>query len=232
MDGFGIFLTDYKTSKTIQLPVNPAELKLKYEGDNNSQSVVNLGEINRLGNLKLVGITIESSFPCDATTYLADDNLDNLQDPQFYINFIKKIQKAKGHMQFVVANTKISMPMTVESFEYGFTDGYDEEYVYTLELKQYREFAATKVSKSKKKKKKKSKKGKKRISPPKKFGVGSSVVVNGRLYMDSNGNGPGAYEKNAKRKVINIATGHKYPICVGVNGAARGWVKKSDVRKA
>ena len=227
MDGFGIFLTDYKTSKTIQLPVNPAELKLKYEGDNSSQSVVNLGEINRLGNLKLVGTTIESTLPCDVTTYVADDNL---QEPQFYINFIKKIQKAKGHMQLVVANTKISMPMTIENFEYGFENGYDEEYVYTLELKQYREFAATKVSKSKKKKK--SKKGKKRISPPKKFGVGSSVVVNGRLFMDSNGNGPGAYEKNAKRKVINIATGHKYPICVGVNGAARGWVKKSDVRKA
>ena len=228
MDGFGIFLTDYKTSKTIQLPVNPAELKLKYEGDNSSQSVVNLGEINRLGNLKLVGTTIESTLPCDTTTYLADDNL---QDPQFYINFIKKIQKTKGHMQFVVSNTKISMPMTVESFEYGFADGYDEEYVYTLDLKQYREFSAVKVSKSKKKKKK-SKKGKKRISPPKKFGVGSNVVVNGRLYMDSNGNGPGAYEKNAKRQVINIATGHKYPICVGINGAARGWVKKSDVKKA
>lgn len=227
MDGFGIFLTDYKTSKTIQLPVNPAALKLKLEGDNKSQSVVNLGEINRLGNLKLVGTTIESTLPCDVATYVADDNL---QDPQFYIDFIKKIQKAKGHMQFVVANTKISMPMTVENFEYGFADGYDEEYVYTLDLKQYREFAATKISKSKKKKK--SKKGKKRISPPKKFGVGSSVVVNGRLYMDSNGNGAGVYEKNAKRKVINIAMGHKYPICVGINGVARGWVKKSDVKKA
>lgn len=228
MDGFGIFLTDYKTSKTIQLPVNPAALKFKLEGDNKSQTVVNLGEINRLGNLKLAETSIESTLPCDTTTYLADDNLQN---PQFYIDFIKKIQKAKGHMQFVVANTKISMPMTIESFEYGFADGYDEEYVYTLDLKQYREFAATKVSKSKKKKKK-SKKGKKRISPPKKFGVGSSVVVNGRLYMDSNGNGPGAYEKNAKRQVINIATGRKYPICVGINGVARGWVKKSDVKKA
>lgn len=122
--------------------------------------------------------------------------------------------------------------MTVESFEYGFEDGYDEEYKYTLELKQYREFKAIKVSTSKNKKKKKSKKGKKRISPPKKFGVGSSVVVNGRLYMDSNGNGPGGYEKNAKRTMINIATGHKFPICVGINGSARGWVRKSDVKKA
>ncbi|MCO6528707.1 MAG: hypothetical protein J6565_07965 [Lactobacillus sp.] len=229
MDGFGVFLTNYKNNKTIQLPVNPAELKLKYEGDDQSQTVVNLGEINRLGNLKLVDITIESTLPLNETTYIA---VDELQEPEYYIDFIKKIQKAKGHMQVVVANTKISLPMTVESFEYGFEDGYDEEYKYTLELKQYREFKAIKVSTSKNKKKKKSKKGKKRISPPKKFGVGSSVVVNGRLYMDSNGNGPGGYEKNAKRTMINIATGHKFPICVGINGSARGWVRKSDVKKA
>jgi hypothetical protein len=229
MDGFGVFLTDYKNNKTIQLPVNPAELKLKYEGDDKSQTVVNLGEINQLGNLKLVEIAIESTLPVDSRTYLA---VDDLKEPDFYIDFIKKIQKAKGHLQLVVAKTKISLPMTISSFEYGFEEGYDEEYKYTLELKQYRNFAAKKIGLTKKGKKKKSKKGKSRISPPKKFGVGSNVVVNGRLYMDSNGNGPGAYEKNAQRKVINIATGHKYPICVGINGSARGWVRKSDVKKA
>lgn len=227
MDGFGVFLTSYKTSRTIQLPVNPAELKLNYENDDQSQTIVNLGEVNRLGNLKLVGITIDSVFPKYKTTYLADDQPE---EPDYYIDWIKKIQKAKGLIRLVVATTKISMCMTIVSFNYGFEDGFDEEYKYTLELKQYREFEATKISKSKKKKK--SKKGKKRIAPPKKFGVHSTVIVNGRLHLDSNGNGPGAYEKNAKRQVINIATGHKYPICVGINGIARGWVKKSDVKKA
>ena len=227
MDGFGVFLTSYKTSKTIQLPVNPAELKLNYENDDQSQTVVNLGEINRLGNIKLVGITIESVFPQYKTTYLADDQPE---EPDYYIDWIKKIQKAKGLIRLVVATTKISMCMTIASFNYGFEDGFDEEYKYTLELKQYREFEATKISKSKKKKK--AKKGKKRVAPPKKFGVHSKVIVNGRLHLDSNGNGPGAYEKNAKRQVINIASGHKYPICVGINGIARGWVKKSDVKKA
>ena len=227
MDGFGVFLTSYKTSRTIQLPVNPAELKLNYENDDQSQTIVNLGEVNRLGNLKLVGITIDSVFPKYKTTYLADDQPE---EPDYYIDWIKKIQKAKGLIRLVVATTKISMCMTIASFNYGFEDGFDEEYKYTLELKQYREFEATKISKSKKKKK--AKKGKKRIAPPKKFGVHSTVIVNGRLHLDSNGNGPGAYEKNAKRQVINIATGHKYPICVGINGIARGWVKKSDVKKA
>ena len=227
MDGFGVFLTSYKTSKTIQLPVNPAELKLNYENDDQSQTVVNLGEVNRLGNLKLVGITIDSVFPKYKTTYLADDPPEK---PDYYIDWIKKIQKAKGLVRLVVANTKISMCMTIASFNYGFEDGFDEEYKYTLELKQYRSFKAEKVKK--KKKKHKSKKGKKRVAPPKKFGVHSTVIVNGRLHLDSNGNGPGAYEKNAKRQVINIAAGHKYPICVGINGVARGWVKKSDVKKA
>ena len=226
MDGFGVFLTSYKTSKTIQLPVNPAELKLNYENDDQSETVVNLGEINRLGNLKLVGVTIESVCPKYQTTYRADDQPE---EPDYYIDWIKKIQKAKGLVRLVVANTKISMCMTIASFNYGFEDGFDEEYKYNLELKQYRSFKAEKV---KKKKKHKSKKGKKRVAPPKKFGVHSTVIVNGRLHLDSNGNGPGAYEKNAKRQVINIATGHKYPICVGINGIARGWVKKSDVKKA
>ena len=226
MDGFGVFLTSYKTSKTIQLPVNPAELKLNYENDDQSQTIVNLGEINRLGNLKLVGVTIDSVFPKYKTTYLADDQPE---EPDYYIDWIKKIQKAKGLIRLVVATTKISMCMTIASFNYGFEDGFDEEYKYTLELKQYRSFKAEKV---KKKKKHKSKKGKKRVAPPKKFGIHSKVIVNGRLHLDSNGNGAGVYEKNAKRQVINIATGHKYPICVGINGIARGWVKKSDVKKA
>lgn len=229
MDGFGVFLTNYKNNKTIQLPVNPAELEFKYESDDQSQTVVNLGEVNRLGNLKLVGVTIESTFPKDRTTYLA---VDKLKKPETYINWIKKIQTAKGHVRLVVATTKFSMAMTIASFNPRFENGYDGEYLYTLELKQYRKYKAEKVKKKKKKKKHKSSHGKSRIAPPKKFGVHSSVIVNGRLHMDSNGNGPGAYEKNAKRTVINIATGHKYPICVGVNGVARGWVKKSDVKKA
>ena len=229
MDGFGVFLTDYKTNETIQLPVNPAELEFNYESDDQSQTVVNLGEINRLGNLKLVDVTIKSTFPKDKTTYLA---VDKLEKPDTYIDWIKDIQVAKGHVRLVVATTKFSMPMTIASFNPRFENGYDEEYAYDLELKQYREYKAEKVKKKKKKKKHKSAHGKKRISPPKKFGVHSAVIVNGRLHMDSNGNGPGAFEKNAKRTVINIATGHKYPICVGIGGAARGWVKKSDVRKA
>lgn len=227
MDGFGVFLTSYKNNKTIQLPVNPEELQLKYETDDHSETIVNLGEVNRVGDLKLTGVTIASTFPLNTTTYLA---VLDLKKPDYYINWLRKIQKAKGLVRLVVNNTKISLAMTIASFTYGFENSYDQEYTYTLELKQYRSFKAEKVKK--KKKKHKSKKGKKRVAPPKKFGIHSNVIVTGRLHLDSYGSGPGMYEKKAKREIVNIAPGRKYPICVGINGIARGWVKKSDVVKA
>ena len=72
---------------------------------------------------------------------------------------------------------------------------------------------------------------KKRAAPPKKIGIGSTVKVNGRLHLDSYGRGPGMYEKNATRQVIYIVPGRKYPVCVGIGGIARGWVKRSEVKR-
>lgn len=33
VNGFGVYITDYSTNKTVELPVNPSELTLKYETD-------------------------------------------------------------------------------------------------------------------------------------------------------------------------------------------------------
>ncbi|WEV40364.1 hypothetical protein [Lactobacillus sp. ESL0681] len=229
-DQFTIYLTNYKDNKTIELPVNPADLMVKYESDDKSQTVVNLGEINQQGFLKLSTLQIESTFPKEEEHYVTTDDFHK---PDYYIKWLKKIEKDRGHLQLVVSSTKLSKTMTISSFEVGFKDGYDGEYAYTLELKEYRKASYTKVKKKKKKKSKKSSHKKKRTSPAKKIGRGSTVIVNGRLHADSDGHGKGLYEKNAKRKVTNIANGHKYPIHVSLtSGGARGWVKKSEVKKA
>lgn len=221
---FGIYITNYSNNKTIELPVNPAEVLIKYETDDTSQTILNLGEINRLGDVKLTSVSIESTFPKAETHYLASE----LKKPDTYINFLKNIQKKKQHVQFVVASTKISLTMTISSFEYGFKNGYDGEYTYTLQLKEYKEYKYKKITKTKKASSKKTK-----PAPAKKIGVGSIVYVNGRLHRDSYGSGPGVYEKNAKRKITYMAPGRAYPVHVAlVNGGPRGWVKKSEVKLA
>lgn len=225
LNGYAVYVTDQTTNEQIELPVNPADVQLSYETEDKSETVINLGEVNIVGNLKLVNLTIESCFPQSETTYTSSDELE---DPEDYIKALKSMQKKKHKVRVVVSGTKISILMTISKFTYGMQGGNVDEYLYTLEFKQYRNFAYKKISK----KKKKSSKKKKRSSPPKKIGIGSKVKVNGRLHLDSYGASPGMYEKNATRTVMYIVPGRKYPVCVGINGVARGWVKMSEVKKA
>ena len=225
LNGYAIYLTDQTTNKQVELPVNPAKVELTYETDDKSETVINLGEVNTVGKLKLVNLSINSSFPVRETTYTS---AEDLEDPDSYIKTLKSIQSKAHKVRVVVSGTKISLLMTISKFTYGMDNGNVDEYLYTLELKQYRNFAYKKL---KKKKGSSSKKKKKRSAPAKKIGVGSSVKVNGRLHLDSYGRAPGMYEKNAKRQVLYIVPGRKYPVCVGINGVARGWVKMSEVKR-
>lgn len=218
LNGMAVYVTDNTTKKKIELPVNPAEVKLKYETDDKSETVINLGEVNMVGELKLVELEISSSFPVREMPYVS---VDDLQEPDDYIKSLKDIQKKKHKVRVVISDTKISVLMTIKSFEYSLQNGNRDEYLYTLGFKQYRNFAYKKMKKASSKGHKK-----KRAAPPKKVGIGSTVKVNGRLHLDSYGRAPGMYEKNAKREVLYIVPGRKYPVCVGINGIARGWVKK------
>lgn len=223
----GINLTDSK-NKTFELPVNPAELMIKLETDDSTETVVKLGEINRIGEVKLRSISIESTLPVKPknTHYITAKK--PLSSAQKYIDKITKIHKSKKPVRLVLTTTKISVKMTIASFEYGFKSGNSDEYAYTLSLTEYKSYKAKKV---KAKKKKSAKKGKARAAPPKKIGRGSKVKVNGRLHLDSYGRGPGVTERNATRKISLIAKGRAYPYhIVTLNGGARGWVSKSAVK--
>lgn len=227
LNGFAIYIQNYTTNEKIELPVNPSDFKLKYETDDQSQTIINLGEINQIGKLKLTGLEIESTLPDDYTHYLATDDL---LDPDEYIDFLKNAQKRQHLVQVVIASTNVSLTMTVASFEYGMTGGYDDEYIYTLGLKEWREYGYKKNKKKKATTTKTTKK--KRTAPAGKISTGSVVRVTGRLHRDSYGAGAGMSVKNQKLKVTIIASGRDYPIHVStLSGLPQGWVKSSEVSR-
>ena len=44
LHGFAVYITDNTTKSKIELPVNPAEIELKYETNDKSENILNLGE--------------------------------------------------------------------------------------------------------------------------------------------------------------------------------------------
>jgi len=224
----GFYLTN-DLNETIELPVNPAEVTVKRESDDKSETVIKLGEVNLLGEDKLQEISIESSLPLDPKETHYATALEFLSSAQDYIDWIENARKLKKPIRLVISNTKISLKSTIASFEYGMKNGYDGEYIYTLSLKEFRPFEAKKIGI----KQQPEKTVEERPSPPKKVGMGSTVIVNGQLHRDSQGNGPGQTEQNATRKITLVVPGATYPYHVTtLDGGARGWVKESDVRSA
>lgn len=224
----GFYLTN-DSNETIELPVNPAEVTVKRESDDKSETVIKLGEVNLLGEDKLQEISIESSLPLDPREIHYATALEFLSGAQDYIDWIENARKLKKPIRLVISNTKISLKSTIVSFEYGMKNGYDGEYIYTLSLKEFRPFEAKKIGI----KQQPDKTVEERPSPPKKVGMGSTVIVNGQLHRDSQGNGPGQTEQNATRKITLVVPSATYPYHVTtLNGGARGWVKESDVRSA
>lgn len=224
----GFYITDQTTNQTIQLPINPSEVKVKYETDDKQETITNLGEVNLIGKDKLASISIQSTFADLSVWYPHYMSTYSAEMPESYLDSLNKIREEGHKVRFIVTGTEINLLMTIHSFEYGMEKGFADEYVYTIDLMQYREFGYQKLKDPKKKGKKK---GKKRSKPAKKISKGAKVKVNGRLHADSYGKGAGMYEKNAKREVLYIVPGRKYPVCVGINGKARGWVKMSEVKR-
>jgi hypothetical protein len=229
----GFYLTNGKNG-TIQLPVNPAEITLKWEKDNKTVQVSKLGEISIPGYTKIREVSISSFLPLepDDVHYTASDK--PFSGAQKYIDWLKQAYKARKPIRLVVSTTKMNFKGTLNVLEISMKNGFAEEYPFSFTLRQYKPYKAIKVKKSKKgKKTKTTKKGQSRSAPPKKVGRGSTVTVNGRLYRDSQGNGAGATERNAQRKISLIAKGAPCPYhIVTTSGGDRGWVKAGSVKGA
>lgn len=222
------YLTDSK-NKTFELPVNPKEISLDYTRDDSTVKVIKLGELNLIGDEKLVSIQIDGILPVETEDvhYLSTDK--PYKKAQTYLDKFEKIYKSRKQARLVVSGTKINFKGIMSEFKHGMSDGFADEYQYSFKLAEYKPHKAIKVKATKKKKT--AKKGKQRAAPPKKISRGSKVVVNGTLHRDSAGNGAGLTERNATRKISLVAKGAKYPYHVTtLNGGARGWVSASAVK--
>lgn len=127
----------------IQLPVNPEQLQIKGQGDNELLNIVKLGDISILKERKLQEIQIKCFFPATIHRYHPYVlTPDNFQAPPFYIDYFENIREARIPCRFIVSDTVINKMVSIEGFHYGYVAG-DEDVTYELNLKEYRRSVAS-----------------------------------------------------------------------------------------
>lgn len=237
-----------------QLPVNPAEISVKQDADNEDNSVVNLGQVTSIGSPKLKTLEINSFFAWDINApYVETKNsgvsiigggtvIHSFKKPSEYVNFFRKIQSGKKPCRIIVTNRGINLLVTIESFQHTIEGGtHDRRYV--LSLREYRvhnervvkKKVTTKKSTTTKTTTKTQTTTVKKKTTKTTFSVGDKVTVNGVFRYDSYGAKPHGKASARKGKIGRIIakpkSGQKYPYhIVTDSGGWLGWVKKSEIK--
>lgn len=219
--------------QVVQLPVNPEEIKIVSSGNNKTEEIVKLGEINILRSKKLRECSIECFLPAtsDGPHVLTKGKFE---DPQFYIDFFNEIRDSLKPCRFIISDTDINMLASIEEFSPGLKAGDDDTH-YTLTFKEYKAYGPKIVTiKAPETAQAPAIVEKPAAQRPKSgFAIGDSVTVSGKYWYSSYGDGPFGTFNNFSGKISHIVAdkGRKYRYHITTpTGGYRGWVAESQLK--
>lgn len=227
--------------KDCLLPIAPERLQVKINNANDTLTLINEGEINVLKTPELTDVEFECSIP--QVKYPFATYKSGFMGASYFLAYFESLKVDKKPFQFIVSRTMpngkvlFSTNMKVSMEDYKITEQAEDGFDLTIDvkLKQYRDYGTKtvniKVADSKPKGKVEAQRPESTVQPSKPIGIGSDVVVNGRLHRDSYGKGPGQTRTNYRGKVnfINMKGSHPYHVTTP-SGGWLGWVTADSVK--
>lgn len=145
------FFFDYN-NETIRLPVNPEKFSIGIEQEGTKKTVVGLGAINIIGDVKLQEIEFEAEFPCQQQSYVTTKN--QFKGPYFYLEKFKKYMTEKKPVRFVLTRNyeeakdlkNVSMLVTISSMDIDEEALEEGDLKITFNLLEYRPYTSKTVN--------------------------------------------------------------------------------------
>lgn len=218
----------------ILLPVAPEKISIRTDSQNKTISLINEGQAVIPKQAALSVIEFECLLP--AVKYPFARYTDGFKEPAFYT---KCFSELSGKVfRFILTRTKpngrvmSSVDMAVVLDDWKIIENASDlcDVSVNIRLREYRSFSAKSVRVS----------GGNAASSENRqpstvrdvpIGIGSDVIVNGRLFKNSYGAEPGRTLTNYRGKInyINLKGSHPYHVTTP-NGDWLGWVLASAVR--
>ena len=130
-----------QNSDKFQLPVKPSDYTVSVAHKNTVVNVIQVGDVNLIGNTGLREISLKSFFP--AKDYNFSNNAGRKQ-PLTYVEKIESWRKSGTPIRVIITGT-LNMEATVESFVWGEQDATGDIY-YTCNLKEYKKIKTKKAT--------------------------------------------------------------------------------------
>ena len=241
---YGLFFSRKTDGLVIRLPINPEELPVVRETENDDENVLGLGPIMipRIPGLRT--ISIKSYLPCRVD--LMNLTSGYFEEKYFYINFFETAMLQKQIITYTPVRAyengvpymtqDTGFDVLVTHFEYTEKGGETGDFYFELELTEYKDYAPLEITMT----------GETdtetgaqiatteqtRSIPEGQLYVGAKCKVNGNFYYSSNGDEPHGNGNGRTCVVSRIMedANKEYPIHINSeNGGALGWVKASSL---
>lgn len=125
----------------LQLPVKPTEFNVTVAHRNTVVNVVQVGDINLIGNTGLREISLSSFFPAKDYNFSVNSGR---KKPKTCVNQIEKWRKSGKPVRVIITDL-LNMEATIESFTWGERDATGDIY-YTINLKEYKKIKTKKAT--------------------------------------------------------------------------------------
>ncbi|MCD9026053.1 LysM peptidoglycan-binding domain-containing protein [Cohnella silvisoli] len=132
-------------AQKLELPIMPEKIEISGDGGGKVYTVAGLGEINVIKDRGLKEISFESFFPAADYPFL-QPNIP-FRPPGEYVQMIESWMATKRPIRFIFAGGyEINTPVSIESFDWSEVAGSGGDLEYKIDLKEYRFYAAKKVT--------------------------------------------------------------------------------------
>lgn len=241
---YGLFFSRKTDGLLLRLPINPEELPVVRETENDDENVLGLGPIMipRIPGLRTISIKSYLSGRVDLMTLTSG----SFKEPYFYINFFETAMLQKQIITYTPVRVyengvpymtqATGFDVLVTHFEYTEKGGETGDFYFELELTEYKDYAPLEITMT----------GETdtetgaqvvtteqtRSIPEGQLYVGAKCTVNGNFYYSSNGDEPHGNGNGRTCVVSRIMedANKEYSIHINSeNGGALGWVKASSL---
>ena len=126
--------------RQLTLPINPEELNLSRNADNDEINIIGIGNALRKADPGLYELTIESFFPSEKSYFYTGVR------PKTCVDFIDEIwhtDNTNNNVAKIVTTglpRNINMYFLIEDFEWDYKAGEEEDIYYSLKIKEYKPY--------------------------------------------------------------------------------------------
>lgn len=239
---YGLFFSRKTDGLVLRLPINPEELPVVRETENDDENVLGLGPIMipRIPGLKT--ISIKSYLPGRIDLFTLTSG--SFKEPYFYINFFETAMLQKQIITYTPVRAyengvpymtqDTGFDVLVTHFEYTEKGGETGDFYFELELTEYKDYAPLEITITNEVD---SSSGAQiatteqaRSIPEGQLYVGAKCTVNGNFYYSSNGDEPHGNGNGRACIISRIIEDAKYSVHINSeNGGALGWVKSGSL---